>query len=297
VLTSDANGLSSWQTPAAGGDSSIHKYDLTLTGNRTLNGNGNGLYIEGLGDYYVNAGTDAYVEATNSNGLSAGNNAEINLLASMWNGSDTTANRFYANTSYNSYGIFSSAGFASVARNNAPVMSISSQNESYNLAENSYYNKSIVYASKGNKNSKFTINPGYSITSADSILFSTQNDVEPIYSRVLFSDTKISLKSDTITIDIPSKGLNKVLTSDAAGNATWQAPIGGGLATADFIYNEEFTGSATLAITIANTAVANKYNVYKNGVLLPLSQYTVSGTTLTLVSRVSADDISINYIK
>jgi hypothetical protein len=94
-----------------------------------------------------------------------------------------------------------------------------------------------------------------------------------------------------------TQGAGKVLTSDANGNATWQAPAGGGLATADFIYNEEFTGSATLAITIANTAIANKYNVYKNGVLLPLSQYTVSGTTLTLVSRDSADDISITYIK
>jgi hypothetical protein len=102
---------------------------------------------------------------------------------------------------------------------------------------------------------------------------------------------------DNISVLDNTWGAGKVITSDAAGNATWQAPSAGGLATADFIYNEEFTGSATLAITIANTAIANKYNVYKNGVLLPLSQYTVSGTTLTLVSRVSADEISINYIK
>jgi len=46
VLTSDAFGNATWATPSGGGgDSSIHKYNLALTSDRTLNGNRKDLYL------------------------------------------------------------------------------------------------------------------------------------------------------------------------------------------------------------------------------------------------------------
>jgi hypothetical protein len=268
VLTSDANGLSSWQTPAAGGDSSIHKYDLTLTGNRTLNGNGNDFNITDA-NYFSAGNSDNYIDSYKSTNISFPSYSSINTKTGLFKGLITTES--------------SSAPYTGGLPSNLA--------DQYLMATNT---KAYLQSEDGVNQSRIGINAKYAVIKSDSIFISHADNNT---SNLLMTGTKIALKSDTITIDIPSKGLNKVLTSDAAGNATWQAPIGGGLATADFIYNEEFTGSATLAITIANTAVANKYNVYKNGVLLPLSQYTLSGTTLTLVSRDSADDISITYIK
>ncbi len=109
----------------------------------------------------------------------------------------------------------------------------------------------------------------------------------------IISEGRVTTKDITITTGAAQ---DYVLTSDAVGVATWM-PLPATIASTNFVYNEEFTGSTTLAIILANTAISAKYNVFKNGILLPSNQYTVSGTTLTLVSRVAADEISVTYQK
>lgn len=72
----------------------------------------------------------------------------------------------------------------------------------------------------------------------------------------------------------------------------------GGLASSNFVYNEEFTGSTSLTYTLANTPVTGKLEVFKNGVKLTNSEFSLSTATVTLTStRFTSDIISNNYIK
>ncbi len=72
----------------------------------------------------------------------------------------------------------------------------------------------------------------------------------------------------------------------------------GGLANSNFVTNEEFTGSTSSTYTLANTPVTASLDVYKNGVKLQSSEFSVTGTTVTLTSaRVSGDIISNSYRK
>lgn len=88
----------------------------------------------------------------------------------------------------------------------------------------------------------------------------------------------------------------KVLTSDANGNASWQASAGGSSTT--FVYGERFTGSTSTTITTAHSYTTNTIRVYKNGVRLdPTTDYTqATSTTITLSnSRLSGDVFLIDY--
>jgi len=77
-----------------------------------------------------------------------------------------------------------------------------------------------------------------------------------------------------------------------------EIPAGGGLASSNFVYNEEFTGSTSSTYILANTPVADKLVVFKNGIKLPNSEFSLSGTTVTLTSaRLSSDIFSNDYIK
>jgi len=76
--------------------------------------------------------------------------------------------------------------------------------------------------------------------------------------------------------------------------ANW--PVGS-VTVPTFIYNESFTGSTSSTYTLANAPTVGKLSVFKNGILLaPTTDYTLSGTTVTLVSaRVSGDVFLNNY--
>lgn len=62
------------------------------------------------------------------------------------------------------------------------------------------------------------------------------------------------------------------------------------------VFNEQYSGSTSSTITIANSAVAGTVRLTKNGVRLPASEYSVSGTTVTLSSsRLTTDVFIIDY--
>lgn len=52
-----------------------------------------------------------------------------------------------------------------------------------------------------------------------------------------------------------------------------------------------YTGNTSTTVTIADTSSANLVKIYKNGILLqPTEDYSISGTTLTLVTALVATD-------
>ena len=80
---------------------------------------------------------------------------------------------------------------------------------------------------------------------------------------------------------------------DASTGVTDFGTIG---ATSTDVFGEQNTGSTSSTITIAHTAVTGTVRLYKNGIRLPASEYSVSGTTVTLTSsRITADIFLIDY--
>ena len=74
--------------------------------------------------------------------------------------------------------------------------------------------------------------------------------------------------------------------------------LGNRLQSSNFVYNEEFTGSTSSTYTLANTPITGKLVVFKNGLKLPNSEFSLSGTTVTLTSaRLITDIFSNDYIK
>lgn len=84
------------------------------------------------------------------------------------------------------------------------------------------------------------------------------------------------------------------LTPDAGDNAQLLQAIqalaggGGGGSVPTLAW---YTGQTGTTVTIADTSAATLVKIYKNGILLePTADYTVSGTTLTLVTPLIATD-------
>lgn len=80
-----------------------------------------------------------------------------------------------------------------------------------------------------------------------------------------------------------------VLTNDGAGNLSWAAGGGGGSAT---YHDDQFTYSGTNVFTLTATPDANSEVIVQNGLTLaPTTGYTVSGTTLTVLTSLTAGDV------
>ena len=92
-------------------------------------------------------------------------------------------------------------------------------------------------------------------------------------------------------------GTHLYFTAANAGTR-YQLDQQSGLASTNFIYNEEFTGSTSATYTLANSPVVGKLVVFKNGIKLPASEFSLSGAIVTLTSaRLSGDLFSNDYIK
>lgn len=78
VLTSDANGNATWKTPST----SIYNADGTLTGTRTLEGNGNTLLFNDIGNFNVSTVSNLELESTGNDILISADLGDINLDAS-----------------------------------------------------------------------------------------------------------------------------------------------------------------------------------------------------------------------
>ena len=110
----------------------------------------------------------------------------------------------------------------------------------------------------------------------------------------LTAGTNISIENNIIssTADsLPSQTGNsgKFLTTDGT-SASWAAvQAGGGAPTLTW-----YTGNTGTTVTIADTSAAALVKIYKNGLLLePTADYSISGTTLTMVTAlVSTDKIT-----
>ena len=96
---------------------------------------------------------------------------------------------------------------------------------------------------------------------------------------------------DNIPTELPSQTGNsgKFLTTNGTSASWATVQAGGGAPTLTW-----YTGNTGTTVTIADTSSATLIKIYKNGILLePTADYSISGTTLTMVTAlVSTDKIT-----
>lgn len=93
---------------------------------------------------------------------------------------------------------------------------------------------------------------------------------------------------DNIPTEIPSQSGNsgKFLTTNGTTVSWATVQAGGGAPTLTW-----YTGNTGTTVTIADTSGASLVKIYKNGILLePTADYSISGTTLTMVTALVSTD-------
>lgn len=142
------------------------------------------------------------------------------------------------------------------------------------------------YAASGGT-TEYQINATTNIT-VDSALSTTSEN--PVQNKVVTSainslyDT-VASKQDTLPAGTTGYFLQKTATG-----VQWAEVQAGGAPTLTW-----YTGNTGTSVTISDTSSADLVKVYKNGILLePIADYSISGTTLTLVTAlVSTDKITV----
>jgi len=141
----------------------------------------------------------------------------------------------------------------------------------------------------------FMIGNGSDNVNRSNLLFAAGNEVN------------ISGKTKTSTLQITSGATNGyVLTSDASGNASWQASTGGGTFTGGTVsgatnFTNGLTTSTISATTYLNLPLVSKEVFYKshsaNEALVPLGQFIEPayyyGTTQVPISGIIPDDFGL----
>lgn len=115
----------------------------------------------------------------------------------------------------------------------------------------------------------------------DSALSSTS--IHPVQNKAVY--TALQGKQDTLPAGTTGYFLQKT-----AGGVQWSEVQVSSAPTLTW-----YTGNTGTTVTISDTSSANLVKIYKNGLLLqPTEDYTISGTTLTLVTAlVSTDKITV----
>lgn len=129
-----------------------------------------------------------------------------------------------------------------------------------------------------------------------------QNDMTTVLAGkqdVLTAGTNINIIDNTISASVPEgcytetnlvAGSNITLTKDGQTGVTTIASTAAGGGTPTLTWYDTFTEGQT-DITISSTSGASLVKVYRNGLLLqPTADYSISGTTLTMVIGLSVND-------
>lgn len=258
VLTSNASGDATWQTPSSSGITSIN----------SLSGASQSI-AAGTSGTNVNISSSGTTHTINIPTASASNRGV--LSTSDWStfngkvGGSGTSGKIPKFTGSGTLGnsLLSDDGTNILLTSGSNITSADGATSLLSFGTNSeaalIFNNGIEsgYMQVNNAGVEFVANDGANIASLS--LQPTAASFSPASGGTLSigsSGVSNFIAGSSLQIDIPSKGNAKVLTSDASGNATWQTPSGGGgggtvtsIATGNGITGGTITTSGTLGLS------------------------------------------------
>ncbi len=328
VLTSDADGLASWQTPSSGGATSINDLsDATNDGTKFFMGtnaganntgsynlgigyeamklNTTGTHNTALGFKTLDANTEGVGNSAFGHGSLTGNttglyNTSIGFETMKLNstGAYNTAlgsRSLDANTEGNRNSAF---GYGSLTENTTgdDNTSIGYDALSQNTTgiENVAVGKAAGYNSEGDGNIFIGTNAGYNETGDNKLYIDNSNTTTPLIGGD-FSTNQVDING-TLKITGGSPGANKVLTSDASGNATWQdvmQPIAFGTV---YNFGQLYANSGNVSVTRTGKG---EYSITISGENYVYYNYICNATLVTTgltCGFISSDDDSNKLI-
>jgi hypothetical protein len=284
VLTSDANGNASWQTPAGGGGTLTDAYNFGgPAAGRIINATTGSLRVDGNYGFQVfgsssslsledpGPGNRMFFSASNAafrsgvvsiQNIWSGNNLGYASSAMGFNSNAAGAVAFAAGNTVNANGENSIAMGLNVVSNadRSATFGFNNINNGYGSLVVGRHNDTI-YAKQttltagtamfvvGNGNSNFSRSNAMVVLNNGRTGLGTNIPSEKLeVEGNVLADT---IKTSIVRITGGTPGAGKVLTSDATGNATWQTPAGGGGTLTD-AYN--FGGAGAGRIINAATA-------------------------------------------
>ncbi len=328
VLTSDADGLASWQTPSSGGATSINDLsDATNDGTKFFMGtnaganntgsynlgigyeamklNTTGTHNTALGFKTLDANTEGVGNSAFGHGSLTGNttglyNTSIGFETMKLNstGGYNTAlgsRSLDANTEGNRNSAF---GYGSLTENTTgdDNTSIGYDALSQNTTgiENVAVGKAAGYNSEGDGNIFIGTNAGYNETGDNKLYIDNSNTTTPLIGGD-FSTNQVDING-TLKITGGSPGADKVLTSDASGNATWQdvmQPIAFGTV---YNFGQLYANSGNVSVTRTGKG---EYSITISGENYVYYNYICNATLVTTgltCGFISSDDDSNKLI-
>ena len=277
VLTSDADGLAFWETPSTGATSINGLSDATNNGTKFFMG--------------TNAGANNTEDGTYNTGI--GNQA----MEANTTGTHNTALGFQS-LEANTEGEFNSAfGHGSLKLNTTGDYNTAL---GYNAGHSSTGNSNIFmgmmagYSSVGNGNIFIGYQAGYNETGSNKLYIDNSSTSSPLIGGD-FSTNQVDING-TIKITGGNPGTDKVLTSDASGNATWQdvmQPIAFGTV---YNFGQLYANSGNVSVTRTGKG---EYSITISGENYVYYNYICNATLVTTgltCGFISSDDDSNKLI-
>lgn len=176
----------------------------------------------------------------------------------------------------------SSADGVTITDTGSAISTVAVKEQRANLAIKEWVGTSAQYEAIATKdaNTIYTVTDEDDVQSivVDSALSSTSTN--PVQNKAVYA--ALATKQDAL----PSGTTGYYLQKTASGVQWAEVQAGGGAPTLTW-----YTGNTGTTVTIADTSGASLVKIYKNGILLePTADYSISGTTLTMVTALVSTD-------
>ncbi|MFK5877893.1 MAG: hypothetical protein QM478_00200 [Flavobacteriaceae bacterium] len=226
ILISDANGKASWVVPVTGATELNSLTDAITGGYSTFIGNGAGVNDDGGNHYNTGIGNNILHNNTTGHNNTANGASPLFYNTEGYHNTANGSVALYSNTTGNSNtanGVYSlnmnTIGSSNTASGHSSLRNIIGDNNTA-LGANAGFLNEI-----GSGNIFLGYSAGYFETGSNKLYIENSNSTTPLIGGD-FSTNEVTINGSIAIVD-GTEGVDKVLTSDVNGKASWVVPVTG----------------------------------------------------------------------